>query len=63
MYARNFHKFVELMPPNKVSAGVSGHLEFNSSFLNETKADLIATHAQARIFYWLPIAKVFFVIT
>ena len=42
-----------------VSVGISGHLKFNSSFLNEAKADLIASHAQDRTLYWLPIAKVF----
>ena len=35
----------------------SGHLE---SFLNETQADLVATHGQVRTPYWLPTAKVFF---
>ena len=39
--------------------GISGHLEFNSSFLNETKANLVATHAQIRTPYWLPIVIVF----
>ena len=40
----------------RLSNGISGHLDFNSLFLNETKADLVVAHAQVKTSYWLPIA-------
>ena len=39
--------------------GVSEYFEFNLSFLNEAKANLIAAHTQVRTPYWLPIVKFF----
>ena len=38
----------------KVNAGISARLEFNSSFLNETNADIVAAQLQVRNPYWLP---------